>query len=204
MPPKKRIRLSAEESKDRIVAAAIELISEKGYLGTSFQMIADRCKVSQSAVIHHFRNREELVEGVLKQLLKHNHELVAGSMKPEDGARTRLMKHFAGNLNWATKYEHEGQMLLFLYYSASYDERFSRFYNEMLKNARNRIREHLLAGIREGVFPKKLDTVQAAEQLHDALLGSFVNYVAVRKAGIKAKLPLAKWERLIALYEGKI
>ena len=198
---KKRVRLTAEESKDRIVTAAIELIATKGFLETSFQMIADKCGISQSAVMHHFKNKEELVEGVLKQLLQHNHSLVAASIRQEDDARTRLIKHFSGNLTWAIRYEHEAQMLLLLYYFASYHPHFAGIYSEILKNARLRIREHILAGVRERLFPANLNADETAEQMHDALLGSFVNYLAIRKAGRKPKHPNDKWEKLIKFYE---
>jgi AcrR family transcriptional regulator len=198
---KKRTRLSAEVRKEAIVAAAIEIVAEKGFLETSFQMIADRCKVSQSAVLHHFKNKEELVEAVMAQLLKHNHELVSGLMLPEDDAKTRLIKHFRGNIQWAVKYEPEGQLLLLLYYFASYHPHFSKIYAEILKNARIRIKAHILAAIREKIFKDDINADEVSGIMHDALLGSFINYVTVRKSGEEPEDPIPKWERLIKNYE---
>jgi hypothetical protein len=121
-------------------------------------------------------------------------------MRPEDGAAEKLRKHFWGNIAWAMKYPSEGQTLLLLYYLASFDPHFSEVYFGMLRNARARIQEHLLAGIREGEFRRDLDPALAAEVLHDALLGSFINYLGVLRSGAPPVDPRAKWEALLGSY----
>jgi AcrR family transcriptional regulator len=200
--PKKRVRLPADERREKIVVTAINLIATRGFFAISFQMIADECGISQSAVLYHFKNRDELYEAVLQQLVRHNHEEVSAMMRPEDGAADRLRKHFWGNIAWAMKYPSEGQTLLLLYYLASYDPHFSVVYASMLQKARARIREHLLAGMREGAFRRDIDPDRAAETLHDALLGSFINYLTVLRSGEPPADPRAKWEGLLSAYAG--
>ena len=48
-------------TRDRLLAAAAELIREHGYAGTSLQMIADRLGFRKGAIYHHFRTRDEIL-----------------------------------------------------------------------------------------------------------------------------------------------
>ena len=52
---------SAEETRERIVAATIALHDSKGIVGTSFEEIADAADVAPGTVRRHFPSRDELV-----------------------------------------------------------------------------------------------------------------------------------------------
>ncbi len=53
-------RPSADATRDRIVAAAIDLFSERSYDGATTREIAARADVTQPLVNYHFRSKEEL------------------------------------------------------------------------------------------------------------------------------------------------
>jgi AcrR family transcriptional regulator len=53
-------RPSADATRDRIVAAAIDLFSERSYDGASTRDIAARADVTQPLVNYHFQSKEEL------------------------------------------------------------------------------------------------------------------------------------------------
>jgi AcrR family transcriptional regulator len=53
-------RPSADATRDRIVAAAIDLFSERSFDGASTREIAARADVTQPLVNYHFRSKEEL------------------------------------------------------------------------------------------------------------------------------------------------
>jgi AcrR family transcriptional regulator len=63
-----------ESPRQRIVDAALELLGEHGYEGTSLQQVADRVGLHKSSLFHHFRGKEELARevyrGVCERLLK--------------------------------------------------------------------------------------------------------------------------------------
>jgi AcrR family transcriptional regulator len=59
----------APDSRQRFVDAAIRLFARHSFAGTSLQMIADEVGVTKSAVHHHFRTREELLNAVIEPLL---------------------------------------------------------------------------------------------------------------------------------------
>ncbi len=59
--PRARVpRPSADATRDRIVAAAVDLFSERSYDGATTRDIAARADVTQPLVNYHFRSKEEL------------------------------------------------------------------------------------------------------------------------------------------------
>lgn len=58
-----------EETVQKIIEAAVQLFSQKGYENTSIQDIIDQLGgLSKGAIYHHFRSKEELLHGVMEQL----------------------------------------------------------------------------------------------------------------------------------------
>ena len=63
--------IKGEQTKVAILHAAEQVFAEAGYRGSSLAAVAERAGVTQSGLLHHFKNKEELLMGVLEQ-----HELV--------------------------------------------------------------------------------------------------------------------------------
>jgi TetR/AcrR family transcriptional regulator, transcriptional repressor for nem operon len=68
-------------TRDRIVAAAADLIGERGVSETSLDDVIDRAGVSKSQLYHYFEDRGDLVLAVVGQ----NTEAVLGELDPLDG-----------------------------------------------------------------------------------------------------------------------
>ncbi|MDP2808135.1 MAG: TetR/AcrR family transcriptional regulator [bacterium] len=58
------------DKKQRIIDAAIKLISEKGYHGATTALIAKEAGVSQGIIFHYFKNKEDLFYSLLKEKSK--------------------------------------------------------------------------------------------------------------------------------------
>jgi AcrR family transcriptional regulator len=50
----------------RIIAACLEVFSESGYHATTLKAVAERSGISQRGLVHHFRDKEELLAAVLE------------------------------------------------------------------------------------------------------------------------------------------
>ena len=174
-----RRRLPRAESQSRIVEKAIRLFSKHGFNYTSFQQIADACKIGQSTVLYHFPNKESLVEAVIQKIVIHNHALVSAAIDESDSYLTRLEKHFEHNFSWALKYREEAEVVILLYYLACSTKRFSAIYGKILAKARERICGYLEDGRRAGEFKFQGRAGLLAEILHDALLGGIINVLTV-------------------------
>ncbi|OKH66159.1 TetR family transcriptional regulator [Mycobacterium sp. SWH-M5] len=53
----------------RLVDAAVRLITQHGFAGTSLQMIADELGFTKAAIYYHFRTREQLLSAVVEPFL---------------------------------------------------------------------------------------------------------------------------------------
>jgi TetR/AcrR family transcriptional repressor of nem operon len=69
------------ETRDRIVAAAAEVIGERGVAETSLDDVIDRAGASKSQLYHYFDDRAELLRAVVAR----NTQAVLGSLGPLDG-----------------------------------------------------------------------------------------------------------------------
>ena len=64
-----------------IVAAAIEVLNDRGLEGVSLRAIADRLGIRQPALYHHFANKSELLDAVAGEVLDRHHT----ARFPEEG-----------------------------------------------------------------------------------------------------------------------
>jgi AcrR family transcriptional regulator len=71
VPPKPRAtRPSADPTRDRIVAAAVDLFSERSFDGATTREIAARAGVTQPLLNYHFRSKEELWHAAVDSLFE--------------------------------------------------------------------------------------------------------------------------------------
>jgi AcrR family transcriptional regulator len=57
------------QTRERLIAVAVELFSRHSYAGTSLQMIADELGLTKGAIYHHFRTREDLLRAIVAPVL---------------------------------------------------------------------------------------------------------------------------------------
>ena len=171
--------------KERIVDASIELFNLHGFFQTSFQRIADKCGMKQTAIIHHYKNKLVLLGAVVDRIFQHNQEIIARSYDISDNALDTLYKNFVFNLEWSKKYPSESNIIILLYYTATYDSEYRRLYTSLLERVRQRYHGYILAGVREGIFNLSLPAEIVAQLLHDNLVGSLINVLSCKS---KARL----------------
>ncbi len=61
----RRTKEDAEQTRLKIIAAALELFSKNGYSNTTLAMIADEAGFSRGPIYWHFKNKDELYQAVL-------------------------------------------------------------------------------------------------------------------------------------------
>ncbi|MBC5638310.1 TetR/AcrR family transcriptional regulator [Ornithinibacillus sp. BX22] len=57
----------SRSTKDKIIEAAVELISEKGYKGATTREIAERAAVNEVTLFRHFGNKKGIVEAAIQK-----------------------------------------------------------------------------------------------------------------------------------------
>jgi AcrR family transcriptional regulator len=88
-------RPSADATRDRIVAAAVDLFSERSFVGASTREIAARADVTQPLVNYHFRSKEELwraaVDALFERLNRTLDDRAHGLRGVDDVTRAKLL-----------------------------------------------------------------------------------------------------------------
>ena len=92
----------AANSQQRFIDAAIALFTRHSFAGTSLQMIADEVGVTKSAVHHHFRTRDELLNAVVEPLLGEVRRAVEAA-EGKRGRRARAERMLSGFVDVAVK-----------------------------------------------------------------------------------------------------
>ena len=192
-----------ESTRQKIVLAAIRLAARHGFADASFQMIADEIRLSQSAVMYHFPDKNALFEELIRTIIRHNHEVVSELMDGADNSGSRLLKHCLGNVLWALRYRRQdAQILILLYYMAGRGREFSGLFEQMIAAGRERILAHLTAGVREGVFRLNDDPAAAAETIQDCLFGAMLYAASAPEGSVRMDGLERKWKGLIAALTG--
>ncbi|GAB1813734.1 TetR/AcrR family transcriptional regulator [Mycobacterium sp. MUNTM1] len=86
--PQRRRRLDGEASRARILDAATEIASERGYEGTSIALVSAKCGLPASSIYWHFKDKDDLIAAVIERSFAH--WLSAWEMPSEGNARERL------------------------------------------------------------------------------------------------------------------
>jgi AcrR family transcriptional regulator len=86
--PKRRRRVDGEASRTRILDAATEIASERGYEGTSIALVSAKCGLPASSIYWHFKDKDDLIAAVIERSFAH--WLSAWQLPAEGAGRERL------------------------------------------------------------------------------------------------------------------
>lgn len=183
----------AEQTRLKIIQSAIWIFAHKGISDGSFQAVASRAKLSQSAIFHYFKDKSELISACVEVITAANHQRVSDLVSPKEDSVKQLMSHMTANLQWGLESPEQGRLLLLIYHLSCFDSEFNRIYGELLEKARQRIEVYLYAAKRESRLRETtVDIEELAKAFHDLLVGTFVNTLSVDSHSKKSKATLMK------------
>lgn len=90
-----RRRAHADETRERILAAATELIAERGYAATSIDALCRRARVVRTAIYWHFGSKDGLVVPVVERVASAWIEEIQKSVYLEGDPLARLERFLA-------------------------------------------------------------------------------------------------------------
>lgn len=109
--PTHRKRLSSEQRREVLLAAAAQVFAVHGYHGASIEEIAQRAEITKPVIYHHFASKQELHAAVFEhyatQLLD-----AAGSYGQSGSLRERFHDLVRGMFSFAHENPHVWQLLL--------------------------------------------------------------------------------------------
>lgn len=182
-----------EQTREKIVRAALGFFTKKGFYSTSFQEIADKCDITQPAIFIHFKTKIELLEAVRKFVSRSNHQYVDLASKRQANPYQSILSHCRANLEWATENLGEAQIIHLTYYYAFFDQHFSQIFPSVIGLGTERILSYVKVGVREKLFSPLLSEHEVATMIHEYLVGCFVRNLPARDS---KKITAAELKRL--------
>lgn len=189
-----------ERTKSLILDKSLELFSESGFFDVSFQKIADECGISQTAILYHYKNKQDLLSGAIEHIIEHNRAYIYPTFDPSDNAYQRIYKHYLGHFKWCLNHPEEVQVMLLLYYFSSFEGEYKKIYLNLMNTINNRFQEYLYSGMREKIFDIEEDRIpDLAEALNEFLVGSLINFNSQNKTKELEEKIISKWERAVKI-----
>lgn len=164
-------RRSAEESKKRILTAALKVFSDHGYRGACMRLIAEQAGISVGGVYLYFKNKEELCLTMMKERmddLSAELERAIDIGKPQDAIVSYIKIHL--------EYAKQHRELILTY---NKDQGFSfgvDLKRKFAKKQRKLIQKIINQGIETGVFAK-CNVVEAARIIIGIIRGYVLSIV---------------------------
>ncbi|MET9203132.1 helix-turn-helix domain-containing protein [Gordonia sp. NPDC003585] len=84
----RRRRANGEASRSKILDAATEIASERGYEGTSINLVSKRCGLPASSIYWHFADKDDLIAAVIERSF--GRWLSAWNMREDGTPRDRV------------------------------------------------------------------------------------------------------------------
>jgi AcrR family transcriptional regulator len=78
----RRRRSDGEASRTRILDAATEIASERGYEGTSIALVSAKCGLPASSIYWHFKDKDDLIAAVIERSFA---QLLSAWQMPDEG-----------------------------------------------------------------------------------------------------------------------
>ena len=90
----RRTRANGEASRERILDAAAEIAGERGYEGTSINLVSERSGLPASSIYWHFTNKDELIAAVIDRSFHTWVDSLGGlTQLPVDAAPEDALRH---------------------------------------------------------------------------------------------------------------
>jgi TetR/AcrR family transcriptional regulator len=157
--PKKRVRGSADVSKGRIIKAAIEEFSAKGYDGARVDELARRSGLNKTLIYHYVGNKDRLFTAALETtyatIRERQRDFMAGRLPPEEGVRQLAL------LLMSIWVEHQefGRLLSTENFSGGKHIRKSKVIREMYNPLVEALDTLLKRGAQQGIFRDGIDPI---------------------------------------------
>lgn len=161
----RRTKEEAEETKDKIVRATLEIFCEKGYSRTTFDEIAKRIGLTKGAVYWHFRNKADILTEIIhRAFLLSRQEL--GQQVPELKTLEDLRRYLLCEIRLIQQHEQYRKFLFFVLFQMEWSEailnKVSAELQDIIQSGRNVIKEVL-------TFAQKNGEISASADIEETL-----------------------------------
>lgn len=138
-----------EQTKLRIVRAAIECLAKDGIEKLTFESVGKRIGINRAQVKYHFAEKEELIDKAIDYVIATAQKIVIERLAKSNHWKSQIKAIVDGFFDWVEKYPDQGSVLFLLYYSATFNSKRREFHTKMTEMGFNRTYSVLLGAQKE-------------------------------------------------------
>lgn len=147
----------AEATRSRLLEAAIELVGEFGYAGTSVARVTERARVAQGTFYNYFESRQDLLDQLLPAISDRLHDFIRGRVLAADGPVARERARITAFFDFLEEAPHLFKILSEGPVQAP--EGFRRHLQQQIESYRRAMRYELVRGYLRITDPNELEVV---------------------------------------------
>lgn len=98
---------TASARREQITRAAVEVLAEQGYAGTSFSAIAERVQVSKGVLSYHFSDKSDLLQAVVQFVLEEAAAWMSPRIEGAGSYRDALRRYITANVSFLAAHSTE-------------------------------------------------------------------------------------------------
>lgn len=149
------------DTKQKILNAAVDLISEKGYHNVAVREICERAGVTKPVLYYYFKDKEEVLAELIREGNRRFHNLIDQKIRPEDSFEKQLEGLFVVYIQYAE--ENFSHIAIAINVELSpLPEKIKSLSREKTLEVTERILPVFMQGRNEGIFSEKDDLLMLA------------------------------------------
>jgi TetR/AcrR family transcriptional regulator, transcriptional repressor for nem operon len=158
------------------MAAAIDCFARFGYQGTSIDRIARHAGVTKGALYYHFRDKEELLFGAVKDRIGGFEQQVLEEVKPGQDALERLRHVVDACFFHATVSNHRRFIITLMVEALDTNPRLSAEFRNILRRMRTFLRDVIVRGQQRGQLRTDVPAEAVAAVIAGGIIGAEVQH----------------------------
>lgn len=184
------------ETRDRILASALELFARRGYAATSIQDIVSAANVTKPALYYYFDNKAALYQVLIDRAYEERFQLMQDAVGRGTTLREKLIEVISSRFEYLKKNRFSMQIA----YSTAFasEEELPPEIRRIDKATRNF--DFVLDLIQEGQKNGELDLKHDSRELAFAIHGQMSIYIMNDLLNIESRLDHATAERIVDLF----
>lgn len=172
----RKTKEEAQETRDRILKAALDVFSAKGYSKSTFVDIAEKIGLTKGAVYWHFKNKEELLIEMIYSMLLHEEKLVKEKI-PDKINIYNLKEYFMARAEIVLDHEECRKFIFFITLQMEWTIEHLSFTHKKIKELRTGFFEEIHRVLVEAKEQKQIKKKVDIQQVEDCLISLYMGIV---------------------------
>lgn len=158
----RKTKEEALQTRDTILAAALDMFCERGYSRTTFDEIAKKINLTKGAVYWHFRNKPDIIKALIIETFESNQALINKEI-PEVNTLDDLRHYFVFSASMVQNNAMFRKFLFFVMYQIEWSDglfntlNVSGPINNIINYHKNLIRRICIRAVENGEIPPETD-----------------------------------------------